>query len=134
ERGAPRRHLTRIARLLGQGENLSDSIRRGFPDCPSLPLSLISAGEKTGQLTLALDQAENALVERARRTERIDISVWPFLLIVIAFMIMMVAGVMVAIVPKYKEIFKDFRVELPPFTRAVITVCDFVSDSGLLAV
>ena len=64
ERGAARRHLLRMSRLLAQGASLAEATQIGFTDCPSLPLSLIIAGERSGQLAMALEQAEAAVVQR----------------------------------------------------------------------
>ncbi len=133
EKGAVRIHLYRIAALLAQGACLSEAVRRGFPDCPSLPLSLIMAGERSGQLSAALDQAEALLVERARRQERIDVSVWPYVLCVLLFTFLIVSGILVAIIPKFKEIFKDFGTELPPVTMALIGAAETITRNGALA-
>jgi type IV pilus assembly protein PilC len=126
EPSGARIHLYRIARLLTQGCTLGEATRRGFPDCPSLPLSLIIAGERAGQLTAALDQAEGVLVERARRRDRADVSVWPYMLCLMAFTILVVSGVMIALIPKFKEIFKDFETQLPSSTRQLISAAEFV--------
>jgi type II secretory pathway component PulF len=134
ETGAARRHLQRISHLLAQGAPLSEAVSEGFPDCPSLPLTLIVAGERSGQLAAALEEAENHLVERGRRDERVDTPVWPFMLTIIAFMILVVSGLMVSIVPKFKEIFKDFGTELPYVTITLIYICDFFVESGLLLI
>ncbi len=134
ERGAARTNLRRISRFMAQGFSLSEAIRYGFPDCPSLPLSLIIAGERAGQLPAALEQAEQHLIDRAQRHDRIDISVWPYLMIIMLFMSLIVAGIMVTVIPKFKEIFKDFGVEMPAMTLRVIAVCAFLAESGLLAI
>jgi type IV pilus assembly protein PilC len=124
ERGWARVHLRRIAALLGQGSPLSEAVRVGFPDCPSIPLGLMMAGEKAGRLAAAMDEAENYLFERERRKPADDVSIWTYALIVIGFATLVVAGIMVAIVPKYKEIFKDFSTKLPSATQSLIDVAE----------
>jgi type IV pilus assembly protein PilC len=42
--------------------------------------------------------------------------------VVITFAVLIVAGIMVAVVPKFKEIFADFGTELPPMTVMLITI------------
>ncbi len=125
ERGWVQTHLWRISKLLAQGLPLSEAMRLGFPDCSSLVVSLVAAGERAGQLPAALEQAEQYLIERARRKERLDVSVWPYLGGVLAMMIMMVAGIMIAVVPKFKEIFMDFGAELPGMTVMLISISDW---------
>ena len=41
---------------------------------------------------------------------------------------------MIAVIPKFKEIFKDFGTPLPPLTLKVIAFCEFMTDSGLLLI
>ncbi len=132
ERGWARRNLRQIARLIAEGSPLSTAIATGYPDCPSLPLSLVIAGEKAGQLTAALDQAEEHLLEQRRRTKTTDISVLGYVLVLTSFATLVVSGIMVAVVPKFKEIFKDFGVRLPASTMSLIDFCEFVLSNPAL--
>jgi type IV pilus assembly protein PilC len=132
ERGSPRTQLQRISRLLAQGMTLSQAVRTGYPDCSAISVSLITVGEQTGQLPAALDQAEDRLFEHDRCSPPDEVPVWTYLLIVSGFAVLTVSGIMVAVVPKYQEIFKDFDVMLPQSTIKLIHVSDFFAGSGLL--
>ncbi len=132
ERGWARTHLKRISGLLAQGMPLSQAVHAGYPDCSSITLSLILAGEQAGQLSAALDQAEEHLFERERRRGPDDVSVSSYLLIVTSFTALVVSGIMVAVVPKYKEIFKDFGTRLPGPTISLINLSEFFVQYGLL--
>jgi type II secretory pathway component PulF len=127
ERGWARLHLKRIARLAGQGAPLSQALQVGYPDCPAMVLALVVAGEQAGQLPAALDQAEQYLIEETRRKTEVDVSAWPYVLIVLTFTLTVVSGIMVAVVPKFKEIFKDFGANLPRLTVLLIEVSEFVA-------
>lgn len=130
ERGTERAILHRISVLLAQGLPLSEAVRLGYPNCSGLTLSLIAAGEKAGQLPAALDQAEQVLAERNRWSEPMDGSLIPYLCVLILTTGFIVSGIMVAVVPKFKEIFKDFGTQLPGITVALIDVSDwFVSGT-----
>jgi type IV pilus assembly protein PilC len=133
EQGWARIHLHRIARLLGRGLPLSEAVRRGYRDCPSLVLSLIVAGERAGQLPAAVGQAEMQLIEEARRREHADAPASIYMLIILTAAFLLLSGIMVAVVPKFKEIFKDFGTELPAVTLILINFSEFMAQSGLLA-
>ncbi|UCD27539.1 MAG: type II secretion system F family protein [Planctomycetota bacterium] len=121
ERGAARTHLRRISKLLSQGLSLSRAVHLGFPNCSSIVVSLIAAGEHAGQLPLALEQAEQYLIERDWYKERfVDTVVWPYVIIVLVAITLVMSGLMVAVVPKYKAIFQDFNTELPMLTKTII--------------
>jgi type IV pilus assembly protein PilC len=120
ERGAPAVHLRRIARLLEQGMTLSHSIRIGYPDCSSMTRSLIQAGERADQLPAVLDRIEQTMLEKDRSTS--GKGFWPlfYVLLVTVPILFTLTFVMVAVVPKFEEIFADFGTDLPWAMRVVI--------------
>jgi len=128
ERGWAAIYLSRISRALADGLSLSEEVRLGYPDCSSIPLSLIMAGERSAQLPAALDQAETYLFERERHHPQDDVSIWTYLLILTAFTVLIVSGIMVAVIPKYKEIFRDFGTRLPAMTIGLIKVSEFTAN------
>lgn len=132
EKGLARTHLQRIAHLLAQGEPLSQAVRKGYRDCPSVALSLIIAGEKAGQLPAALDEAEHFLLERDRRRPPYEVSVWLYLLVIAGFTMLVVSGIMVAIVPKYKAIVKDYAAEMPAATQSLIAAWGYLASGGVV--
>lgn len=134
ERGRPRAQLRNISRLVAGGMTLSEAVRTALPDCSAVSLSLIAAGEQTGQLSVALDQAEERLFERDRDRPPDDVPVASYLLAVTGFAALIVSGIMVAVVPKFKEIFRDFDVVLPSSTRSLIRVSEFFAGAGLLLI
>jgi type II secretory pathway component PulF len=130
ERGMSRKRLQWIAGFLNRGVPLSAAIRWGYPECPSMVLSLILAGEQAGQLPAALRQAEEYLQDRARRRERKDTPMWPYGLVVIGTMVLVVSGIMIAVVPKFRMIFNDFEVRLPRPTMTLIDIAEWFLAGG----
>lgn len=131
ERGAARRYLRQIADLLGQGATLHEAVHRGFPYCSALSLSLITAGERAGQLPAAVTQAENMLIDRTKHWNDRTL-VWPYALCVGSMTVLILAGLMVAVVPKYKVICQDFETVLPHSTELLIATAEvFQSYMGL---
>ncbi|GMU20832.1 MAG: hypothetical protein AMXMBFR13_09280 [Phycisphaerae bacterium] len=127
-------HLQRIARLLAQGASLPDAMRDGWADCPSLVLSLVAAGERAGQLPAALEQAENYLLDQESRRNGVGVSVWPYAITVLTCTVLLVSGIGIAIIPKFKEIFNDYEVILPAMTTGLVDVLGFFGGYGGLFV
>jgi len=127
ERGLNRSYLRRIATLLAQGLPLYEAVRKSMPNCSALTLSLIFAGERTGQLALALEQAEANLVHAGRRG-RTQVLAIPYAIAMLSLTGLVTSGIMVAVIPKFKDIFKDFDAQLPNTTLALISFCSWWVD------
>jgi len=48
--------------------------------------------------------------------------------VVICFSVMIVTGIMIFVVPKFKEIFKDFRTTLPMPTEVLMAISSWIAD------
>ncbi len=107
----PRRRLVGMSKLIAAGRKLSDAMRSAFPECPGLLISLVDAGERSGQLPAAVQQAERLVHDQARLRQMRMGSPLPYALGVIAFATSIMFMVSVIIVPKFEEIFRDFQVE-----------------------
>ncbi|MEP0844315.1 MAG: type II secretion system F family protein [Phycisphaerae bacterium] len=132
EPGPAAGYLHAIAVHMSTGASLSQAIRLGWPRCPSIVLSLIMAGERAGQLPLAVEQAERYLDQLARRRARVDTPVTPYMIVVTAFTCLVTAGLMVVIVPKFKEIFQDYQTALPAMTVAYINMSRFLVEEPFM--
>jgi len=132
ERRLTRRFLYHIAGLLSRGLPLFEAVLKGMPNCSALTLSLIAAGQRTGQLAAALDQAEANLVERLLRRRGQPTLAIPYLLAITSLTVLLTSGIMIAIIPKLKEIFTDYKAILPGVTRSLVTVSLWVSQNGFV--
>ncbi|MHC4442202.1 MAG: type II secretion system F family protein [Planctomycetota bacterium] len=120
EREAARTNLKQISSLLGRGLDLSRAVQLGFPNCSAIVVSLIAAGQQAGQLPLALEQAEQYLMERDRQKERFNPVVWPYFVIVLITLTLVLTGIMIFVIPKFRVIFQDFSTQLPGVTRLML--------------
>jgi type IV pilus assembly protein PilC len=125
ERGMARVYLKRISKLLAQGALLSEAIQLSFRECSTLVVSLVAAGEKAGRLPAALEQAEEYLVRKARWRRLFDIPLGLYVTIVLATACFMVSGIMVAVIPKFKQIFFDYGAVLPAHTVTLIHISEW---------
>lgn len=125
ERGMARTHLKRISKLLSQGASLSEAMQLGYRECSPLVVSLVAAGEKAGRLPAALEQAEEYLIRKARWRRLFDVPLRFYFMLVLSIAGLMVSGIMVAVIPKFKTIFADFGTTLPEGTVTLIDISEW---------
>lgn len=114
--------------LLEQGHSLSGALAIVSDFLPDQTISAIRATEGTGALA-------DVLMDEARRLHQLGRAksltggnlerdlLWAVALIGVASVI--VSFLMIFIIPKFKEIFIGFGVELPPITMGAIKISDF---------
>ncbi|GJM26761.1 MAG: hypothetical protein DHS20C16_31760 [Phycisphaerae bacterium] len=106
-----RRRLIGMSKLVAKGKKLSDAMRSAFPECPGILISLVVAGERSGQLPAAIQQAEQYVQEKSRlRGGEIE-SPLPYALAVVTAATFVTSMLAVVIVPKFVEIFSDFGID-----------------------
>ncbi len=105
-----RRRLRGMSRLIGKGRKLSDAMRSAFPECPGLLISLVDAGERSGQLPAAVQQVEQYVRDNSRFSGTRVETPLPYAIVILTSALFVTFVVMVVVVPKIKEIFRDFNV------------------------
>jgi type II secretory pathway component PulF len=132
EPGQIGRQLGLIADHVGAGEPLSEALMQAVSGCPPLLVEMIRRGERCGQTAEALDTASRVLGERLTETPHRSAHAFLYFLAVGGVTITILSGLMIVIVPKFREIFLDFDTPLPPVTRSLIDYCQ-PATVGLLA-
>jgi len=84
-----------------------------------LYVNMVAAGETGGVLDVILNRLADFL-EKAQRLKRKVIGAMIYPCVVITFACGIVAGIMIVVIPKFREIFKDFGTELPKVTEMLI--------------
>ena len=103
------------------GETLSRSMMYHNNIFSNLFIGLVRAGEVGGVLDETLDRLAQFLEADLRLRSKIKAAMtYPVLVMVMAFFI--VTGLVVFIIPKFIEIFKDFNVKMPAPTQLLITI------------
>ena len=107
------------------GGNLADALSK-YPDhFTAIYVSLIRAGESSGLLDKVLTRlAETMESQREFNSKVQGAMIYP--IIIIAGMIIVSGVMMVVVVPKLTELYKDFGISLPMTTQILITVSNFV--------
>lgn len=122
--------LRRIGRLLQQGLSLHDAVHLGWPGCPAAVSGLIDVAERQHHLPPALQQLEADLAQRAQRARRFTSGDYLYPVVLLLFAWFVVAAIMVVVIPKFEEIFRDFDVKLPPATVALISASNWFIGKG----
>jgi type IV pilus assembly protein PilC len=93
----------------------------------NLFIGLVRAGEVGGVLDETLDRLSQFLEADVKLRQKIKAAMtYPVLVMVVAFVI--VTGLVVFIVPKFIEIFKDFKIEMPVMTTILINISEFTTS------
>lgn len=108
------------------GETLSRSLSHHKCFSP-LFIGLVRAGEVGGVLDETLERLSIFLEADSKLKRKVKAAMtYPVLVMVVAFLI--VTGLVVFIVPKFIEIFKDFKVEMPMITQILINISKFTTS------
>ncbi|HUO10254.1 MAG TPA: type II secretion system F family protein [Phycisphaerae bacterium] len=129
ERGATRKMLAAIRQLLLRGVPIGAALEAGAPEIPERLIRAAAAGEQVGQLQPTLTRLVRA-ADRDRPT--INEESEPFYRIYLVYVIFGVMfvnmGLMIFVVPKFRDIFKDFHTTLPPLTQFIMDLSDWVAN------
>lgn len=129
QHGRRQRIMSRIDRWLTEGLPLSQAIRRGFGQCPGYALGMLVAAERIGQASQAVAAVEGYLERKVRESRRLKPMTLAYVLVVAVVIFLIVSGMAIFILPKFKEMFsKEFGADLPILTQRVF---DF-GDNGVL--
>jgi type IV pilus assembly protein PilC len=113
------------------GSTLSESLAKHPRIFDKLYTNMVRAGEMGGVLDVILRRLSEFL-EKAQKLKKqvIGALVYPASVMTIAVLIL--SGIMIFIIPQFKQIFADLDVELPEITLLLIAISDLVAQYWLL--
>ncbi|HEY7115092.1 MAG TPA: type II secretion system F family protein [Tepidisphaeraceae bacterium] len=116
------RRLRRLRDLLEDGAPLEVALPVAVPEVSGRDVSVLSAAERLGRLPQALarvvgDRRDDADTAPMRE----PFARWYPLLMTLAF-VFIVSLLMVFVMPKFEEIFRDFGLRFPPATRMLVGI------------
>ncbi|MCL2645992.1 MAG: type II secretion system F family protein [Phycisphaerales bacterium] len=123
--------LDQVANDVESGSTLSDSMSRHPKAFDRLYTNMVQAGEAGGVLDVILQRLAD-FMEKAQRLKRRVIGAMIYPACVITFAVIIVTGIMIVVVPKFKDIFRDFGTTLPQLTVYLIAFSDWVANYGWL--
>src|SRR6478736_9346150 len=128
-----RRIIETLAESIRSGSTLSDAMKRHPRVFDRLYINMIKAGEAGGLLEAVLDRLARFQEKSLQLRGKIRAAmVYPVIVLAVAGSIL--AGLLVLVVPKFKQIFADLLkgAPLPSLTRAVLAVSEAVQQHVLL--
>ncbi len=131
--GVMRLVLRETADDIEGGMTLSESLARHPKAFDRLYTNMVAAGEAGGVLDVILQRLAD-FMESAQRLKRQVVGAMIYPIVVVGFATFIVTGIMVFVVPRFQEIFKDFGTELPGMTMMLLNISNWVigkQDSGV---
>ncbi|WP_022849781.1 type II secretion system F family protein [Limisalsivibrio acetivorans] len=108
------------------GSEFNKALMKYKYDFGELYVNMVAAGEAGGLLDTILDRL-GIYLEKAISLRRKVKSAMMYPTVVLVVAVLVVYGLMVFIIPKFKEMYEDFGGELPALTQFAITLSDFLS-------
>lgn len=124
-----RKLLQQVGREIREGSSLSKALR-GFENLfGRLYLSLIQAGEISGNLEVSIEHLSAYLDSQQQLRERIvNAMIYPIILLIVT--LFSIVLLMVVVMPKFKQLFEDMDAELPAITQVFLSTSDFLRNHG----
>lgn len=111
------------------GGTLSDAMAK-FPKAfDKLYVNMINAGEAGGVLDLILARLAD-FMEKAARLKKKVIGAMIYPAVVITIAVGIVSMIMIFVIPKFEQIFKDFGTKLPKITQILLDVSRWFANWG----
>ncbi|WP_438483159.1 type II secretion system F family protein [Oleiharenicola lentus] len=129
----------RITEALGEtiksGGTLSEAMAQHPKIFDRLYINMVKAGEASGVLDVVLDRLARFQEKSLQLRGKIKAAMM-YPIIVMSVAVIILVGLLVFVVPKFKQIFADLLkgAPLPTLTQAVLTISDFVQKHYLISI
>ncbi len=117
--------LRSVADDIEGGATLSEACAKHPKAFNRLYVNMVAAGETGGVLDVILQRLAD-FMEKAEKLKRKIIGAMIYPAVVVTFALGIVTGIMIVVIPKFKEIFNDFDVALPEMTMLLMNTSDWV--------
>ncbi|MCH2201937.1 MAG: type II secretion system F family protein [Fuerstiella sp.] len=124
--GALRNALMDVIEDIESGNTLSEAMSKQPKAFDNLYCNMVKAGEAGGALEVILQRLAE-FQEKAQSLKRKIVGAMIYPAAVISVAVGIVSFIMVYIIPKFKEIFEGFDLDLPIMTQMLISSSDWVS-------
>lgn len=123
--------MTAVRDDILRGSNLSEALNRHPRTFPSFYVSMVRAGEASGQLSDALVNISRHYERLAETREKlVGALTYPAIILVIGLATMIFC--MTFVIPKFAQMFTDVNMTLPASTRLLIGTSEFFTQYGLI--
>ena len=122
--GPLKNSLSGVIEDIEGGSTLSEAMAKQPKAFDDLYVNMVKAGEAGGALEVILQRLAE-FKERAQSLKRKVIGAMIYPIAVIGVAIIIVSGIMIFIIPKFKKIFEGFDVDLPDITIVLLNASDW---------
>ena len=122
--GPLKNSLSGVIEDIEGGSTLSEAMSKQPKAFDDLYVNMVKAGEAGGALEVILQRLAE-FKERAQSLKRKVIGAMIYPIAVIGVAIIIVSGIMIFIIPKFKKIFEGFDVDLPDITIVLLNASDW---------
>jgi len=106
------------------GSTLSEACAKHPKAFDRLYVNMVAAGEAGGVLDVILKRLAE-FMEKAQKLKKKIMGAMVYPAVVVTFSLAIVGGIMIFVIPKFREIFADFDVTLPSATVALMGISDW---------
>jgi type II secretory pathway component PulF len=128
ESGRIKQTLRGLGQRIGEGVPVSEALEAVLRGCPTQLIATLRRAESCGQLANALDQQAHMITSlmdlHFRSTAHVRHAV-VYALVMLLLCGVMVFGMVIFLIPKFKDIFLDFDVRLPAVTMTLLNMVDW---------
>jgi type IV pilus assembly protein PilC len=118
-----------VAEDVEGGGSLSDAMAKYPKAFDKLYTNMVNAGEAGGVLDLILARLAD-FMEKAQKLKKKVIGAMIYPAVVIMIAVGIVSMIMIFVIPKFEQIFKDFKVKLPDVTNYLLIVSRWFAGGG----
>ena len=111
------------------GATLSEAMGKHPKAFNRLYCNMVNAGEAGGVLDLILNRLAE-FMERSQTLRRKVVGAMIYPAVVISFAVLIVAGIMYFVVPKFEDIFKSLNAQLPAITQLLLNISTAFASGG----
>jgi type IV pilus assembly protein PilC len=116
-----------------KGFTLSQAIGQHQKSFPDILVSMIEAGEASGTLDTSLERLALQFDKENKLREKVKAAV-TYPIIVGSLAVLIVVALMIFVVPLFVSIFAQMQAELPPLTKAILAISDFIRNQWPLII
>ena len=128
-----RETIVEIRSDIEKGTSFSVALEKHPKIFPPIYVSMIRAGEASGQLDLVLEKLATRLEKQVELRGKVR-SAFTYPIVVVCVVVVIVTAMMIFVVPTFKRLYSSLHGTLPLPTRIVIKISDVLASFWLLAV
>ena len=132
ELSAVSKELQQVSAAIEEGNSLAEALNHRRRTFPTMMASMVEAGEAGGVLALIMDKLADHYENQHDFNEKLrSATLYPLFITSLAFIVM--AVMVVFVLPQFAQVFNSLGIEMPRFTRFLLSFSNLGRSSILLS-